>query len=57
MAPGRISVNVGAASYQGYSAVGASVGYLTPNGRYNFSAGMSQSAGAPVARVSAGFTF
>jgi autotransporter adhesin len=56
-APGRISVNVGAATYQGYSALGAQIGYLSPGGGYNFSGGMSQSAGKPVGRVSVGFTF
>ena len=54
---GKTTINIGAGSYQGYGALGASVGYLSSSGRYNVSGGVSYTGGNPVARVGMGFTF
>jgi autotransporter adhesin len=56
-APGRTAVNFGVGAYEGYKAVGASVAYLSSNGRYNVSGGLSSSGGKSVARVGVGFSF
>lgn len=56
-APGRTAVNMGVGYYEGYSAVGGSVTYLSASGRYNVSGGLSYSGGKSVGRIGVGFQF
>ena len=51
------AVNMGVGYYEGYSAVGGSVTYLSASGRYNVSGGLSYSGGKSVGRIGVGFQF
>jgi len=55
--PGKVSLNLGVAQYQGYGATAATVAYTGASGRYNVNAGVSSAGGKSVARAGMGFTF